>query len=121
MNKNNKYYPPLVLVLVLSTVTSIIWVAYSAYLAFYKAVDPVVPEELLSPLNPQLDSKQFEDLKNTIFLNDDQINDTLVVTPFTPLTKSEESSSSAEITEQDQVQSEIVPIEEQVSTESAGQ
>jgi len=96
INKKNKFYPPVVLLVIISAFASVIWVGYSVYQAFNKRVDPVVSQEILKPITPSLDLDQFTNIKNSIILNNDEINDTLVETPYEPLEKPNLNSPSPE-------------------------
>lgn len=97
MNKNSKYYPPSVVIIVFSAFASVIWVLYSVYQSFYSPVPPVIDETLLTPVDPVLNTQQFDQIKQSIFLNDEEIGDTLVLTPLEPLEKPIESSESSEL------------------------
>lgn len=94
MNKNNKYYPPLVLIVSLSSITTIIWVAISIYHAYQKQPPPVVPNEMLVPVDLNLNTEIFDEIKQKVYFNEDEINDTLVVTPYeAPIVNTTESTN----------------------------
>lgn len=53
----------LVLLLITTTITIIVWIGFEVYRAYTKANVPTGIEEYLSPLNPKLDTEVINILK----------------------------------------------------------
>lgn len=74
----NKQKPFLVKLVILSTVTAVIWVAASIYQSIAKKEEPSVPAAIMQPLTPTLDKKVLDELENRVFLEESQIPETRV-------------------------------------------
>jgi len=61
--------PRLVSTLILTTVTLISWVLFSIYSALIKPQPIVVPQEIIEPIDPQIDSKILMQLKDRFSLD----------------------------------------------------
>lgn len=65
--------PSLVTILVLTLITSLMWVGLSIYRAFTTAAPPTVPKEVLQPLDPTLDTDTINMVESSLFFNESQI------------------------------------------------
>lgn len=65
--------PSLISILILTLVTTIVWVSLNVYRSFSKEQDPSVPKEVSEPITPTLDQSTMNNIKNKIFLDDSQI------------------------------------------------
>ena len=60
--------PKAVNILVLTTITVLMWISLNIYRSFSLKPKPVVPDEVSNPLNPSLDSEQIENIKQKLYL-----------------------------------------------------
>lgn len=96
--KNKKKLPAIVTTLILTVITSIFWVFFTAYRSVTSKPQPAVPAEIILPLNPKLDTNTIEEIKNKSFLEtipDDRI-DPVVETPISTQSAITEPVSSPE-------------------------
>ena len=93
--------PPLVTVLVFTTVTIVIWIFSSVYRALAVKPGPKVPPEILTPIDPTLDTKALEQLENRIFFEEGQITEFTKNLP-TPSPQGESATPSPEPTVQEE-------------------
>jgi len=70
--KNTKL-PSLISILILTAITSIMWVSFSVYRAFTTEPPPSVPEEVSKPLAPTLNQKVISEIESKLFFNDSEI------------------------------------------------
>lgn len=82
---------------ILTVVTTFVWIGFDAYRAFTAEPPQTVPEEVLAPLVPTIDSAILEIVPQRVYLNNDEIEDTILSDPN--LT---ENSSEADIIEEPQ-------------------
>lgn len=108
MNKKDK--PFLVQVAVLTTITTLVWIGFSVYKAFTDKPEPTVSKEVLANINPTLDSAILENLETRLYLNDEEIGDTVLFNNLSPLIDTQEEqtdqSDNEENTDQENLESE---------------
>jgi len=75
---------------ILTVITTLTWISLDTYRAFTKAEVPKVLQEQISPLNPELESKVFEDLSKRL-----KIKEGVLVLPT--ITPTPEATVSGEI------------------------
>ena len=66
MNNKNKL-PNLVVLMILTLITAIFWISFSVYRAFSVETSVTVPDEIIAPLTPKLDTTVVEEMKNRIY------------------------------------------------------
>lgn len=71
--KNTKI-PSLISILVLTLITAVMWISFSVYSAFTKKPNSVVPNEVISPITPKLDTETIKQIETRLFLDDSQIS-----------------------------------------------
>ncbi|MFI5240805.1 MAG: hypothetical protein ACHQUA_00010 [Microgenomates group bacterium] len=76
--------PSIVTVLVLTTLTAIMWISLSVYRAVVLKPDPTVPEAILKELNPVLDEDTINEIQSRQFISADQIQTTVIISTPTP-------------------------------------
>lgn len=81
--KRNKL-PSLITVLILTLVTTVMWVSLSIYRAFSQKPTPSVPQEIVNPLTPTLDQKTMTQIGSSVFLDDSQIPEITITKPGSP-------------------------------------
>ncbi len=64
--------PKLVNIAILTTITIIFWVFFSVYQIFNKTEHVVVPEEIMSSINPVLDVETLNQLPDRIYVEEGQ-------------------------------------------------
>ena len=64
--------PNIVTIAILTVITVLCWVFFSAYRVFKKEVTPPVPEDILSPINPNLDKEMLANIKNRYYIEEGQ-------------------------------------------------
>ncbi len=62
-----KKTPSIVTFMVLTLITSIIWVSFDIYRRFIDQTDPVVSEDILSQISPTLDMDTISQIKNKVY------------------------------------------------------
>ena len=96
--KTRKKLPSIVTIAILTSVTAVFWLFFTAFRAFTKKEKIDVPTEILAPLNPKLDQKALEMLDSRYYIEEDQIPDTVIATPSpTPTETSIPSGEGEEI------------------------
>jgi hypothetical protein len=65
--------PSLVSILILTLITSVVWVALNIYRSFAQKPALVVPENISRPLTPTLDQDTINAIESTLFLDTSQI------------------------------------------------
>jgi len=97
MRKERKL-PSIVTLAILTSVTAVFWLFFSAFRTFTKKGKVEVPFEILAPLNSQLDQKALEILDSRYYIEENQIPDTtIIIPPPTPTTTSVPSGTGEEI------------------------
>jgi len=79
--------PNIVSVLILTLITSIMWISFNVYRTFTTKPAPVVPSEISEPLTPTLDTDAINQIESRTFLEAGEIPQT-VVTPEASATPS---------------------------------
>lgn len=72
--------PTLVTTAILTLITVFFWAGFEVYRSLTIKPAPPVPEKILQPLDPNLDTKSLDEIQNRTFLTDDQIG-TISVSP----------------------------------------
>ena len=72
---NNNKVPRIVPFFVLTIVTSVFWAFFDVYRNFKKSPPIVVPEDIISPINPKLDLVTLNGLAGRYYVNEDQMQD----------------------------------------------
>ncbi|OGM73950.1 hypothetical protein A2382_04895 [Candidatus Woesebacteria bacterium RIFOXYB1_FULL_38_16] len=75
-----KGLPTIVTFAIITTITSLSWIGFEIYRKLTVKPSPPVPQEIIEPLNSNLDLELLHSLNTKIYLNDDQIQDTLLIT-----------------------------------------
>ncbi len=75
--KNNKL-PGLISILVLTLITTIMWISLSIYRAFTTQPTPSVKKEISEPLTPTLDKSAIDSVEASLFLDSSQIPQNVV-------------------------------------------
>ena len=73
--KKNKL-PSLVAILILTLITSVMWISFSVYRALTTETPLKISKTILEPLNPSLDEETIGQIESKIFLNESQIPET---------------------------------------------
>ena len=55
--------PNVIALMVLTLVTLLIWLTFNVYRSFTKDTPPAVPEEIILPLNPKLDTVVIDEME----------------------------------------------------------
>jgi len=76
--KKNKL-PSLISVLILTLLTSVMWVSFNVYRALTTETPAEVPKEIIEPLTPTLDRETINQIESRIFLDESQIPDVVSV------------------------------------------
>ncbi len=73
--------PRLVTIAIITTTTIIFWIFFTVYRIFTTTPPPNVPEELMQPIDPTLDTEALKDIEGRVYFEEDEIPEVLV--PFT--------------------------------------
>ena len=96
--------PGIITIAILTIITAVFWTFFSVLRIFMtKEKDTAVPEPILAPLNPQLNTSALESLKSRRFIEEGQIPEII----YSEIT--EEAPPETEVIEE-------VPTEEPVDT-----
>ncbi len=68
--------PKAVTTLILTLITIFFWAGFEVYRSFTVKPSPTVPEVIINPINPVLDTNSLNSIKQRIFLDDNQIGNT---------------------------------------------
>ena len=71
--------PNLISVMILTLITTLMWISFNIYRALTSEVPPSVPQEVSEPLNPVLDQETINQIEGKLFLDDSQIPDNVAV------------------------------------------
>lgn len=82
MRKNK--LPNLVVVLIISLVTVIMWVSLNIFRALTIKPSPVVPEEISNPLDPTLKTEILGEIDKRILIDTSQIPETIATASPSP-------------------------------------
>ncbi|MFV1916964.1 MAG: hypothetical protein ACC618_00535 [Patescibacteria group bacterium] len=104
--------PKLVTIAIFTTATLVLWVFFEVYRVFTTKTPPEVPEELLAPINPELDDAALKEVESRVFFEEADIPEVLIpltspqptvvpqeTTPTPQETGVEEATESAKTTE----------------------
>ncbi len=80
MNKK-KSKPVVVKLAIFTVITVFIWIGFEVYRALTQRPAPEVPAEVLKSLDPSLDTNSLGKLENRLYLKDEEIGDTVLVSP----------------------------------------
>lgn len=80
MNKK-KGMPPIVRLVILIVITAATWIIFESYRGFTVEPDTEIPEAVLRPLSPQLDSGALDELQRRIHLGEGEIGDSVLILP----------------------------------------
>ena len=69
--------PSIVALAVLTAITTVFWVIFSVYRIFSTKPEVTVPTEILEPLTPSLDTEALDKIQDAVFLEEDQIPETV--------------------------------------------
>lgn len=83
--------PRLVTITIITTATIIFWIFFEVYRIFTTTAPVDVPEEILRPINPTLDSSTLQDIERRVFFESGEI-------PEVPTVPSPESPPELETT-----------------------
>lgn len=75
--KKNKL-PSIVTILILTLLTSILWVSFSTYRAFVAKPSESVPKEISNPITLTLDKDEIKKIESGIFFDSSQIPENIV-------------------------------------------
>ena len=78
--KKNKL-PSLVAILILTLITSVMWISFSVYRALTTETPLKISKTILEPLNPSLDEETIGQIESKIFLNESQIPENIISAP----------------------------------------
>lgn len=81
--KKNKL-PSLITILVLTLLTSILWVSLSIYRAITVKPPESVPSTVSNPLTPTLDQIEINKIESAVFLDNSQIPQNLIIASSPP-------------------------------------
>lgn len=65
--------PNLVSILILTVLTSLMWISFSVYRAVTSKPAPNVPQVISEPLTPTLDTETINKIESNLYLGSDQI------------------------------------------------
>lgn len=108
--------PHLVTIAIITTATIIFWIFFEVYRIFTSTPSVQVPEELLTPITPTLDTEALENIKGRVFFEEEEIPETLIATPSPRPTTLKAEPTPTEELEQPRGTPTPVPT----ATESAG-
>ncbi len=74
--------PRLVTISIITTATIILWIFFEVYRIFTAQPASSVPEELLVPISPSLDTQSLNNIQGRILFSEEEIPETLI--PIAP-------------------------------------
>ena len=86
--------PNIVIILVLTLITVIMWISLTIYGALTSKPPIVVPKEVSQPITPVLDKDTLNQIESRIFFNDSEIPDNGIATKITCLPNPDSSPSA---------------------------
>ena len=96
--------PKIISLAILTLITSVLWIFFSLYRVFTEKTELKVPEEILTPLSPNLNEKIISEIENRVFIEENQIPDSVIKQVFE--TEIAEPASSPEINEVEETETE---------------
>lgn len=82
--KSKTKLPSPVVILILTLITTLFWVGFSAYNSFVSKPEAIVPEEISKEFEPVLNQSALEKIKERVFLEEE-----IKVEPTNPPTSTE--------------------------------
>jgi len=76
-----KKAPRLVIVATITTITLVFWIFYGLYNIIKTTPAPVVPEELVKPISPNLDTKTLDSISDRVYFEEGERPLNLIPTP----------------------------------------
>ena len=70
--------PNLVSILILTVLTSLMWISFSVYRAVTSKPAPNVPQVISEPLTPTLDTDTIDKIESSLYVGSDQIPQSIV-------------------------------------------
>ena len=70
---------------ILTTTTIIVWIAVESYLRLNAKDLSSIPQNVLEPLNPNLDTKTLDQISKKLYFNEEELR-TIIQTPLPPET-----------------------------------
>ena len=111
--------PRLVTIAIISTATIIVWIFFEVYRIFTAQLHPNVPEELLAPINPVLDTQSLDRIQGRIIFGEEEIPETMV--PIAPsVSAPEEATPTPSPTPFEEIEQQQDSTPTPTATESAG-
>ncbi len=77
--------PSVVVLLVLTTITIVMWISLSIYRAAIIEPDVKVSEEILTPLDPNLNQQVVTQIESRLFIDPNQVTDIVNIQTPTPI------------------------------------
>ncbi len=68
---------------ILTTFTLIVWIAVESYLRLNAKDLSSIPQNVLEPLNPNLDTKILDQISKKLYFNEEELR-TIIQTPLSP-------------------------------------
>jgi hypothetical protein len=81
--KKNKL-PSLITIMILTLITSVLWVSFSTYRAFTAKPSESVAKEISEPINLTLDQNVIKKIESGIFFDNTQISNNVTVASASP-------------------------------------
>jgi len=112
----NKKLPNIVTMLILTTITLLFWIGFSVYRTLSKSPTAKVPEEVIKPLTPTLNTTILSELDAKLFFSQTDVGN--IISPTIPDEIVEELvEQEITISEESTEESEIIVPEEDLETE----
>ena len=108
--------PKLITIAILTLITAVFWVFFSAYRAFTDEPDQNIEDSILAPLNPVLDSQTLSLLNSRIYLKQDEVS--LLVSQYESQVPTPEPNKTPEPDELEKLE-DLDDLEGEEATESA--
>lgn len=105
--------PSIVVILVLTTLTSLLWISLSIYRAATLEPDVKVSEEILLPLEPSINSVVVTEIESRIFIDPSTVSNVIAIS--TPIPTPSPTIEPTDIPEQT---SEATPSAEPIEEET---
>lgn len=65
--------PGVITLLILTLITTVMWVGLNIYRAFSKLPEPEVPKEIIATMNPTLDTDTINRIESSLFFDENQV------------------------------------------------
>lgn len=73
--------PSFVIIWILTVITIFLWISFSVYRAFTVTPSIKVPDDILKPITPLLDSETLSKINQRVFFEEGEIRQILISTP----------------------------------------